>query len=529
VARHFLRLKLALLASVFRGQDWQRIIGLVVGVVFAVPAGLGVFALLWLAGRRTEIGGDLVVLVFAVVALVWTVGPLLLFGLDETLDPARLRLLPLTRRQMVTGLLTAGAIGVGPLATLVAFAGAVPGLAPAGPGALVVVAAVPAQLALCLLGSRVLTTALSSRLRTRRGRDVSAMLGILMVLMLAGLGQLPGLFVRLVERTEDPAEVLASVAGVVGLLPVGWAGRAVDAAAGGRPVAGTGWLLLTFGLLAGLAWWWSRLLEGALLSVPDRATPAGDHGLFPSWLGFLPRTHLGAAIAREVRYQLRVPQLRVQWLLYPVLGGFLLVGALAAGVRDPRVVLTAAGLGALVGFSALNVFGADGRAVWVLVSAGGPRRADLVGKTAAPALLGLPIVGVVALGLAGLTGGWLYVPLAVLAGVGVVATAFGVGLVTSVLAPYPIPDSPVNMWSGSTGMGCATMLLQLLALMVSGLLLLPLSVAALLAVLRAPHLLPLVAVLLAPYGLGVWWAGVVLADRLLADRAPELIASLTPR
>src|SRR5690606_23999715 len=178
-------------------------------------------------------------LVFAALAFGWVVVPPLMFGVDETLDPARLRLLPLTRRQLLVGLTVAGAIGIGPLATLLLLGGAALGAASAPLPLLLAVVAVAAQLALCLVAARAVTTALSRRLRSRKGRDVTAIIAGLLGLVAAGLGQVPNLLFNVADIEENPQillDALARAADVAGLTPFGWAGRAVVAAADGAVV-----------------------------------------------------------------------------------------------------------------------------------------------------------------------------------------------------------------------------------------------------------------------------------------------------
>ena len=60
-----------------------------------------------------------------VLVLGWLLLPLVFFGVDETLDPARFALLPLSRRTLVTGLFAAALISVPVFAVLVAVAGLV--------------------------------------------------------------------------------------------------------------------------------------------------------------------------------------------------------------------------------------------------------------------------------------------------------------------------------------------------------------------------------------------------------------------
>lgn len=86
---------------------------------------------------------DLAAMVFAVFVVGWCLLPLLLFGSDETLDPARLALLPLTRRQLMGGLFTASLVGIAPLASFIAVLGVALGTA-GRPAALLVSAAAAA-------------------------------------------------------------------------------------------------------------------------------------------------------------------------------------------------------------------------------------------------------------------------------------------------------------------------------------------------------------------------------------------------
>ena len=95
-------------------------------VLGAIGAGvLALFGFSTLASARADATGpDVAVVVFGLATLGWTVFPILGFGNDETLDPQRLATLPLSRRQLVSGVLAASLVGVAPLATLVAFSGA---------------------------------------------------------------------------------------------------------------------------------------------------------------------------------------------------------------------------------------------------------------------------------------------------------------------------------------------------------------------------------------------------------------------
>lgn len=530
MARHFLRLKLSLLASALR-RGWQAAVGLLVAAVLVLPfAAFGAFGLF--TASRGEDGVVLAPLVFALLGLGWMIFPPLTFGVDETLDPARLRLLPLTRRQLLLGQTVAGAVGVGPVATLLVLAGAGAGTVRSPLGAVAVVVAVAVQLLLCLVVARAVTTALSRRLRSRKGRDFAAIVGALLGLLAAGLGQVPNLVVNAVDVEQNPQvllDALARVTDVAGLTPFGWAGRGLVAVGEGAVLVGLAEILAAGLVTLGLARWWSASLETAMTApASDPGEAAGDDDLFPTLLRWAPRTRLGAAAARELRYAWRVPQLRAQWVTLPVFGAALVVVAAVVDWMGPQTPLMVPMLVAFAGFGALNQFGADRGATWLLLATGDDLRSDLAGKNLAAAVLLVPFAVTVAVVVGAVTGGWGAVVPAILGSVAVGLVAYGVGDVASVLAPQPLPES-ANLWAGTTGTGCATALIQLVAILAECVLLAPVVVGvAAAAFLRPGLLVPVVLVGLAYAGL-VWWAGLRIAAARASTRGPELLAALSAK
>ena len=123
MVRTFVRLKLRLLRNGLRIGQGARALH---RSARSAPALLALVGFLALADARaaTPTGPDLAIVVFGIATLGWTIFPILGFGNDETLDPQRLATLPLSRRQLVSGVLAASLVGVAPLATLIAFSGA---------------------------------------------------------------------------------------------------------------------------------------------------------------------------------------------------------------------------------------------------------------------------------------------------------------------------------------------------------------------------------------------------------------------
>jgi ABC-2 type transport system permease protein len=524
------RLKLRLLRNGLK-TSWQQTLGIVVAALTVLPLAAGVALLEVILGRSNPEAGEILVGgLFVLLGLGWLVGPLIAFGTDETLDPDRLALLPLRPKALIAGLVTASAIGVVPLATILVVGGAVGGLAPLSPGLVLTVAAGLGQIVFCIVAGRALTTGLSGMLRSRRARDLA-----LALVTLSGVAfSLSGQLIGRVAGGIDPGQ-LDRLEGFVRALtwsPPGLAARAmVDARRGdlGWAVLDLVMLAVVIGLLA--AWWHRSLDRLTTTAEPAARTVRGARGLFPRWLGWLPRTPLGATIAKEARILVREPRLRINWL-FSVAAAIALpvVVALVPAVRHPEMVLASVALLWMQNANSLNQLGTEGRAWWQVAVSGADPDTDLTGRNLAAMLVSLTVTAVSAVPVAALTGGWLYLPAAVAIGAGLLGTMYGVGDVVSVRAPQPLPEVSGNLWAmGGTGQGCMSALLQMAALTVQSMLLLPLIAGTLIGLFAWWPALVIAAVLAVPYGYLLWWAGRRVASGWLAGHQPELLDALSPR
>ncbi|MPZ73435.1 MAG: hypothetical protein GEU74_09415 [Nitriliruptorales bacterium] len=533
MARLFIRLKLTLLLNGFR-RGWQQALGIVFATAYVVPMAI-IAAFGTIALGREEVMEPLVepllVIGFVLVWVTWLVGPLLAFGMDETLDPSRLRSLPLRRHQLMTGLFAASSVGLGPLATLILMYGVSVGMSRGPASAALVVGSAVAQFALCVAGARALTTTLSRRLQSRRGRDVVTVGGGLFAVGVAVLTQVPRLFVGGASTDTSPAalaERLGTVASALSALPPAWAARAVTAGSTGNWGQGVLWLGAAAIAVAALLWWWAHALERGLDAPGSHAGAVDTADLYPRLLRWLPRDRLGAGIAKDIRYTWRVPQLRAQYLVLAVLVVPAAFYAAAASV-EPFVVLLAPLAALLIGTAGFNLFGTDRGAVWLLEVSGPQPRSDIVAKSTVTMTLSMAIVAALAVVLGVLTQGWQYVVPSLLAGAGCTAVVGAVGMVVSVVAPYPLPDTPTNVFAANAGLGCAAVLLQSLGLFVELILLAPVAAGLALALRNDRPLLSVVALAAAVYGSLLWWLGTTIAARRLARRGPEFVAALQAR
>jgi ABC-2 type transport system permease protein len=547
--RHFARLKLRIMGNGFRGRP-ARVLTFVFGGVFGVYlAGLGflVFAASSTADAEIRLlvaalGGGALVVGSALLPLVW-------FGVDDTLDPARFALLPLSRTRLVSGLLVAALCGVPAAGVLIATSGL---LVPAGvhggrQAAVAQLFGIVAGLLLCLATARAVTSAFASVLRSRRVRDLA---WVLIACVAALLGPLQLLIISAVQQADWGR--LAAVARVVGWTPLASAYTVGWEVAEGRPVAALAKLMITVVALGLVLWWWINTVEsalaGAAVSRPGRAARRTQGGpssqLLPWLLPGLPATPFGALVAREVRYWWRDARRRSSLIMIVVIGLFVPVVVTAgaasltfdgeatsvafslAGSASPVTVhATMLFISAFTASMLANQFGYEGTAYAAHLTAGVPGRLELGSRAMAYSVIMVPLLFVVGVVMAVVQGS----PSAALSAWGVLAAGYGAGVAVnhflSVLAPYPLPETS-NPFATGSGEAAAKSMLALLGLVLAGAVAVP---VLLLAVLLGGAW-PWVAL---PVGVGYGVAAVTLAGYLAGDlldrRAPELLASVTPK
>nr|WP_240939945.1 ABC transporter permease [Planosporangium flavigriseum] len=516
-----------------RGQAW-RIVLFIFGIFAGLWAALGGFALFTGAGVA---GGDagLVIVTFAGagLTLAWLLLPLLFFGVDETIDPARFALLPVPRRTLLRGMLAAAFVSVPALATVVALLGLVLGAAVRDGAAAAVVAGVGAVLGIltCVVGSRALTSAFASMLRSRRVRDLAA---ILIAVLASSVAPLQLAVSSLIAHSD--LDRAGQIARVLAWTPLAAPYAAYVDVAEGRLLSALVRLAIAAAAVAALvAWWWSTL-ESATIGTASGArssSSASDKkavaALFPAALRVLRPGRFSGLVAREWRYWWRDPRRRAS-LVSLMIAGVVLPMVMRASVRvdQSRMPLPVA-----VAFSALlaalvlsNQFGTDGSAYALHLLVGVPGRVELRARACALALLMAPILVLVTVAVAVLT----QAQSQVLAALGVVAAGLGIAAGTSallsVLVPYAFPES-TNPFAVSGGTGGLRGLLAVVGSFAALVLLAPLLVFALIT-----HGLVAGLVVLAA---GVGWGGVglllgtYLAGGILDRRGPEILAAVTPR
>jgi ABC-2 type transport system permease protein len=515
------RLKLLLLRNGFRRSSWQ-LVAFVLGCVWAaglVLAGGG--GLIALRFAPVDLAGPVVVGGATLLVLGWAFLPLVAFGVDETLDPARFATFAVPRRTLVPGLLLGGLVGIPGAATALLALAAVVALSRSVPATAFALLALAVAVLTAVAASRTTTTLAAAVLRGRRARDALAVLGGVLAV---GVG--PGLNLAL-TRAGDVVRLGRAIAGVAGWTPPGFAAAAAADAAAGRWGGALLRLLLALAVLAALLGTWAAVL-GPTGTGPARGGGRGrtrvDTRRHPV-LDRLPATPAVAVALRCSRYWRRDPRYLLSAASLLVIPLLVVVLPATQGRGFTAWLLVAGPALALVaGWSLHDDVAYDHSAFALHVATGLRGRDDRAGRVLAAGLWQVPAVVVVAAAGALLGGRAEAVPAVLGASLALLGAGYGVSSVASALAPYPAPAPGANPFQSPRGAGAAAVLAQL-------------ATSALTSALALPALVPAVAALLGPAwagwialvvgaGLaGLWtWLGITRGGAVLDRRGPEVLA-----
>jgi ABC-2 type transport system permease protein len=167
------RLKLTLLKNSLKRSVW-RTVGLIIAMAYALGTVIIVLAaLIGLRYTSLALTADVTVIGYAALTLGWLLMSMLVFGVDETIDPAKFALLPVRARELLPGLLIAGLISAPGIATVLVGAGLVITWARSVPLTLAALIGAVLGVVTCFLLSRAATAAFASFLASRRFRDLA--------------------------------------------------------------------------------------------------------------------------------------------------------------------------------------------------------------------------------------------------------------------------------------------------------------------------------------------------------------------
>ncbi|MGH3250204.1 MAG: hypothetical protein ACRDOI_28940 [Trebonia sp.] len=514
------QLKLRLLLGALRAGNATRV-SFILSSTVALIVAVGTFAGL-AALRHNGAAVDLTAVTYTLFAFGWVILPLIAFGIDSTLDPATLALYPLRTGPLFIGLLAASATGAWPLASLIGELGIIAGLAHGALAVLIAVIAAVVQVAFCITLARLVTTALAGLMRSRRGRDLA-------VLAIIPLFVLYEVFAQVIPKAVSQHELTAaSFAGVdswLRWLPPGLAAHAVQDASTGHAGTAVLRLLLAAAIIVVLGWLWARALGHALVTADSSSQSASVKG---GALPFGRRGGLaGTVAARSLVYQRRDPTSMVYLGLTVVIMVVVSIGSLRGKHPETGVLLSAGIGGALTGSMRGDLFGMAGPAFYLdALALSGRRglRSWLAGQNAAIAVIAVPLILLVPLVIAIISGQPVNGVLAMALGLATTGAGLGISDFFSAALPYPMErrvGSPLPRQA--EGFTMQALAARLGGLIVTAILVIPVIVAigatgSVADAIRIPALITGGAV----YGALLAWAGIALGAGLAEGKLPEL-------
>ena len=455
----------------------------------------------------------------------WVTLPVIIFPLDENLDPQQLAVLPISHRNMVTGLAAASFVAPATVVPLLVLGANTVVLRN---GWWMVVPASLVYVGLLAVSSQLFSSAISAILRTRRGRDVATFL-------ILGLAAGSFFVYRSISTTIDRQGLSEAVTAnpIIDwalLIPPVAAQRAIVEAAAGNPAASVVFLLAAvLGLLV-LASAWRRLL-GWMLSTPQEgsrpAARARRSGFTSGPWGVIP-----TLARKELRFYIRDPRQRLVWTGTVIFVGLAVAGTIMGStgffdIRDNEwAPLMAPVLVLFVGLPiALNLFGWERNAASYLFVLPPTPKQMLLGKNLAVATALAVETALLTVLLSVFTGYWQWTWLAAPLAVSAVGCQLAVGNLVSVLTPLRLPREGTDVFAQSTEQGCLAIVSQTVSFFTIGfLLVIPASVVALtvsFGQVIPPWMAAAGAILwgVVIYGVSLW-----MSSALLRRRLPEVMA-----
>ena len=465
---HLVRLKLQLLRNGLR-RSVAAIVGMVLGLIYG--GGLVVGALAALGTLRAqgdvELSRTVVVVIGSALVAGWALLPVLLFGVDPTLDPTRFATFAVRERTLALGLVLAAVVGLPGLATVLIVLGTVVAGSWSVPATLAALVGGLLGLLTCVLLSRIVTAAAAAVLATRRGRDVAGVGGLLLLVV-------AGPVIGGISDGGITRDSLQSLASVVAWTPLGWSWAAAGDLALGEWGTGLAHLALAAALCLVLLVAWERLLVSVLRNPRSVSSDGGRVNAGLGLFGRLPSTPMGAVAARAGTYWIRDPRFNVPAIMTVLLPAGLLIPGVGSG-SDLALLAMPLASAYLIGWGQHNDVGYDSTAFWMHVASGVDGVSDRLGRLFPSGLMALVCVpGYAVLGPA-LGAPWRMVPATFGTACALVLNGFAVACVTSAVKQYAVPapgENPFTSRPGSAGVtlgvqavcGAAVMTLSLPAL-----------------------------------------------------------------
>jgi ABC-2 type transport system permease protein len=520
VVAQFLGLKFRLLINLFRRSPWQ-VVGIAIGLLYGLAVASGFVAVL-IALRYVSdltlirdgmvVAGSAVVLGFLLVPLV--------FGVDDSMDPRKFAVLGIPNRQLSLGLAVSALIGIPAIALTLVLLGTVVTWSRGVGETLLAVLGAALLLATCTLASRVSTSIAAFLLSTRRSREFTGLIGILLVVMISPVVVL----LLTVDWARYGLDLLSGLAGILSWTPLGaaWAVPG-DAATGDW---GTAFLKLLIAAATVVVLWYAwQGLVGKMLVTPGREAHLKQYGGL-GWFDRMPRTPIGAIAARSITYWGRDSRYWVSLIMIPIVPVIAIVPLAVAGVPLNYLALLPVPLMCVfLGWTVHNDVAYDNTAIWLHVASGTRGFADRIGRLVPALIAGIVVIGLGSAVSIYFYGDWAALPAMLGVSTCILLSGLGFSSYTSARFPYPATKPGDSPFAQPQASDTASALIQSLSFTGSIILSLPAIACALLGTFVDP--LWNMPALFAGVGVGLvaLVAGIWLGSRTFERRGPEMLAS----
>jgi ABC-2 type transport system permease protein len=455
--------------------------------------------------------GTVVILSFAALPLA--------FGIDDTIDPRRFTLYGIRTPTLAFGLAIAALVSVPSLVvTLFALAQVFTWTRDAMSTTLAIVGAV-VIVATCVLTARVSSAIAAFFLASRRARDIS---GILVLVVLAGAAPLVAVFAS-VDWGSTGLPIMRRIAAIASWSPFGAIWSVPGDAALGRIDVAMYKLLIAVVFLVALWFAW-RALVAMMLVTPQQEAQA-KHYLGLGWFERLPATSTGAIAARSLSYWSRDARYRVSLFVIPIVPVVMIVALAIAGVPVPLIAWVPVPIMCLfLGWAVHNDIAFDSTAFWVHVSANTSGVSDRLGRLAPGFVIGLPMIVVGSVITAAIANQWVALP--ALIGLSACILLVGLGMYSVISAAFPYPavrpgDSPFAQPQAAGSAGSIVQGVSFFAIILSST---PVMLLSALAAVTIPLWYWVALLVGLAIGILALVNGVRWGARIVSARAPELLA-----
>jgi ABC-2 type transport system permease protein len=400
------------------------------------------------------------------IVLGWTVLPLLIMGVDQTLEPERFATLAVPQRSLTLGLFAASLISPGGILMIILGVGW--GLATSSSLGGFLAGAFGGLLgaSLCVLLSRWSTSAFAGLMKTRRVREIAMgilFLGLILIgPVMAGGGAL--------LSQEGLRRQLALVASYTPLGAPWLLGTDAEAGAGGAFALH---LAITLGGIILLFLLWSRALAQELVDVGGRSGGRRSSAKALKGTGLIGAFGSSPTLlmaSRSLLYWLKDPRYVMSLILVPVIIGFSAVQYMAVGFG--MVVFFGMFLAFLLGWTLSYDTSMDSTALWTHIAAGVDGRAERAARVVSYAVVGVLTVLIQSVVVLLLTGSGLNAAVTGLLALGTWAVAAGAGVFVTSMTVQPTTKPHDNVFNTRQG-GFLAIAIQFAGMAGVGLLMLP--------------------------------------------------------